>query len=62
MIFKSVRNLSNKVCDVLVSFGVRQNKTTFISHPGIYNKKKKKYDLSEKKENDDLIELEEPLT
>ncbi|CAD51840.1 hypothetical protein C923_02529 [Plasmodium falciparum UGT5.1] len=35
MIFKSVRNLSNKVCDVLVSFGVRQNKTTFISHPGV---------------------------
>ncbi|SPJ10231.1 conserved Plasmodium protein, unknown function [Plasmodium sp. DRC-Itaito] len=35
MLFKSVRNLSNKVCDVLVSFGVRQNKTTFISHPGV---------------------------
>ncbi|SBS85324.1 conserved Plasmodium protein, unknown function [Plasmodium ovale] len=35
MIFKSARNLSNKVCDVLVSFGVRQNKTTFISHPGV---------------------------
>ncbi|CRG96706.1 conserved Plasmodium protein, unknown function [Plasmodium gallinaceum] len=35
MIFKSVKYLSNKVCDVLVSFGVRQNKTTFISHPGV---------------------------
>lgn len=36
MIFRTPRALSNKVCDALVSFGVRQNKTTFISHPGIY--------------------------
>ncbi|GAW80221.1 hypothetical protein, conserved [Plasmodium gonderi] len=35
MIYKSTKKLSNKVCDVLVSFGVRQNKTTFISHPGV---------------------------
>ncbi|VWU50781.1 conserved protein, unknown function [Hepatocystis sp. ex Piliocolobus tephrosceles] len=35
MISRSAKKLSNKVCDVLVSFGVRQNKTTFISHPGV---------------------------
>ncbi|SCM20206.1 conserved Plasmodium protein, unknown function [Plasmodium chabaudi chabaudi] len=35
MIFRTSYALSSKVCDVLVSFGVRQNKTTFISHPGV---------------------------
>lgn len=35
MLFVSVKRLSDKVCDALVSFGVRQNKTTFISHPGV---------------------------
>ncbi|KEG01776.1 conserved Plasmodium protein, unknown function [Plasmodium vinckei vinckei] len=35
MIFRTSHALSSKVCDVLVSFGVRQNKTTFISHPGV---------------------------
>lgn len=35
MKLSNVKQFSSKVCDALVSFGVRQNKTTFISHPGV---------------------------